>query len=78
MADGSSNSIVNLGRISKPAEILLRKISKAFGTVFEPYQLKRMAKAEVAASMTRAEGEIAVTDLQRRAMRRFVNEEAIR
>ena len=43
---GSNNSIVNLGDLSKPATVLIEKISDAIGGIFKPYQIKRIAKAE--------------------------------
>jgi hypothetical protein len=74
MAD--SNSIINLGELSKPATVLIEKISEAIGGIFKPYQIKRIAKAEAAASLIEAESQIQITDLHRRAMHRFVEEEA--
>ena len=51
-----SNSIINLGGLSKPATVLIEKISDAVGGVFKPYQIKRIAKAE--ASLIEAETQI--------------------
>lgn len=76
MNEGTSNSIINLGNLSKPADTLIKKISAAVGGIFEPWQIKRIAKAEAEASLIQAEGEIQVTDLHRRAMHRFIEEEA--
>lgn len=76
MPEGTSNSLVNLGDISKPADTLIKKVSKAVGGVFAPYQIKRVAKAEAEAAIIKAESEIQITDLHRRAMHRFVEEEA--
>ena len=75
MSEGTSNSIINLGDISKPADTLIKKVASAVGCIFEPYQIKRIAKAEAEASLIRAAGDIQVTELQRRAMQRFVEEE---
>jgi hypothetical protein len=46
------------------------------GGLFKPYQIVRVAKAEVEADRIRAEGQIQITDLQRRAFHRFLEEEA--
>ena len=73
MTDGG---LVNLGELSKPATILIEKISDAVGGRFKPYQIRRVAKAESEAELVKAEGEIKITDLHRRAMHRFVEEEA--
>lgn len=76
MSEGTTNSLVNLGDIAKPADTLIKKVSKAVGGVFAPYQIKRVAKAEAEAAIIQAETQIQITDLHRRAMPRFVEEEA--
>jgi hypothetical protein len=78
MADDNSMSIVNLGKLSKPADTLIKKVSGAIGGVFEPWQIKRVAKAEAEANLIKANSEIEITDLHRRAMHRFAEEEANR
>lgn len=78
MSDDKSISLVNLGKLSKPANTLIEKVSLAIGGVFEPWQIKRIAKAEAEANLIKAESEIQITDLHRRAMHRFVEEEAKR
>jgi hypothetical protein len=70
-----SNSIINLGELSKPATVLIEKISEAVGGVFKPYQVVRVAKAEAEADKIRASAHIEVEDLQRRALHRFLLEE---
>ena len=72
----SDNPLVNLGELSKPATVLIEKISDAVGGVFKPYQIVRVAKAEVEAEKIRADSEIVVQDIHRRAMHRFLEEEA--
>ncbi len=71
-----SNSLINLGELSKPATVLIEKISDAVGGIFKPSQIKRIAKAEAEASLIEAETQIQITDLHRRALHRFVEEEA--
>lgn len=78
MPEGTNNSIVHLGDLSKPADTLIKKISQAVGGMFAPFQVKRMAKAEAEAALIKAESAIEITDLHRRAMHRFINEEAQR
>jgi len=78
MPDDSSISVVNLGKLSKPADTLIKKVSSAIGGIFAPWQIKRVAKAEAEASLIKAKAEIEITDLHRRAMHRFVEEEARR
>lgn len=76
MSEGTS--IYPVGDLSKPADTLIKKISNAVGGIFKPYQIKRVAKAEAEAALIKAQTEIQVTDLHRRAMHRFVEEEANR
>ena len=78
MSEDKSISLVNLGNLSKPADTLIKKVSNAVGVIFEPYQITRVAKAEAKANLIKAESGIQITDLQRRAMYRFVEEEAKR
>lgn len=78
MSDDKSTSLVNLGNLSKPADTLVKKVSAAVGGVFRPWQIERVAKAQAKADLIRAQSEIEITDLHRRAMHRFVEEEAQR
>jgi hypothetical protein len=76
----NGNSIINLGDISKPAVVLIEKISDAIGGYFKPYQIRRIARAEADAEKIKAlaqvETQIEITELQQRALHRFVFEEA--
>jgi hypothetical protein len=74
----SGNPLANLGDLTKPAAILIEKISDAVGGVFKPFQIVRVAKAEAEAELIHAKAQIQVSDLQRRAMHRFLVEEAKR
>jgi hypothetical protein len=71
----SENPIIGLGELSKPATVLIEKISEAVGGLFKPYQLVRVAKAEAEAERIRAETRIQISDLQRRAFYRWLDEE---
>ena len=78
MSQSSSNSLINLGNLSKPADTLIKKVSDAVGGLFAPYQVKRMAKAEAEAAMIKAQSKTEITDLHRRAVHRWIEEEAQR
>ena len=78
MAEDKSISLVHLGKLSKPADTLIKKVSSAVGGMFEPWQIKRVAKAQAEADLIKAQSQIEITDLHRRAMHRFVEEEAQR
>lgn len=79
--------IDNAGELSKPATVLLEKISDAIGGLAKPWQIERVAKAEGKAEIIRvvsqaevekikAISQIEITELQRRAVQRFFVEEA--
>jgi len=72
----SDNPLSNIGELSKPATVLVEKISDAIGGIFKPYQIVRVAKAESEARRIETESQIEVTDLERRAFARFMKEEA--
>lgn len=74
MADG--NSLINLGDLSKPATVLIEKISAAVGIVYEPHRVKRMARAEAEAEKIKALARIELSDIEHRAIERFVAQEA--
>ncbi len=74
MTEGKS--LINFGDLSKPATVLIKKISEAVGGYFKPYQIKRVAKAESEADLIKVESQIQISDLQRRAVNRFIAEEA--
>ena len=78
MSSDNSNSIAALGNLSKPANTLIKKVSNAAGVLYEPVQIKRIAKAKAKADLIAAKSEIEITDLHRRAAKRWVNEEAHR
>ncbi|MCH7870731.1 MAG: DUF2806 domain-containing protein [Planctomycetes bacterium] len=74
MPEGSS--LINFGDLGKPATALIEKVSEALGGAFKPFQIKRVAKAEAKAEIIRAQGQIEVTELNKRALARFMGEEA--
>lgn len=78
MSEDKSISVLNLGKLSKPANTLIKKVSSAVGGIFEPWQIKRVAKAKAEAELIKAKADIEITDLHRRAMHRFIEEEALR
>lgn len=71
-----SSPLAPLGDLSKPANTLIEKISEAIGGIFKPYQIRRVARAEADANIIRAASQIEITELQHRALHRFILEEA--
>jgi hypothetical protein len=69
-----------IGELTKPAIVLIEKVSDAIGGGFRPFQIKRVARAEAEAdrikAITQIETQIEITDLTRRALGRFLIEES--
>ena len=70
-----SNSLVNLGDLSKPVTILIERISDAIGGIAKPWQTVRLAEAEAKASIIQAQSKIEISDLEGRSLLRMVREE---
>ena len=70
--------IVDIGKLSKPVDTLIKKVSNATGILYEPHHIKRIAKAKAKADLIAAQSNIDITDLHRRAANRWINEEAKR
>ncbi len=73
MSEG--NSLINFGDLSKPATVLIEKISSAIGTIYEPTQIKRVAKAEAEADKIKALASIEMSQIKQRAIARLIQEE---
>ena len=68
-------SLINVRGLTKPATVLVEKISNAVGILWEPTQIRRIAQAKSDAALILANNEIEIDDVKRRAARRFVEEE---
>lgn len=71
-----NNALINSGSLSKPATILIKKISNAVGVLYEPTRIRRQAKAEADAEKIKALAHLELTSLQERAIERLVHQEA--
>jgi len=69
-------SLIKADQLTKPATVLIKKISEAIGGIFKPYQIVRVAKAEAEADRIHEDSQIQITEIHRRAMHRFLEEEA--
>ena len=69
---------ISLLGLDKVAVRFIEKVSDAAGVFYEPTRITRKAKAEAKADLIRADSQIAVDELQRRAATRFVLEETQR
>ena len=68
-------SLISARGLTKPATVLIEKISNAVGTLWEPAQIRRVAQAKADATMILATGDIEVDEVRRRAAARFIEEE---
>jgi hypothetical protein len=73
MSEGGA--LINLGDVSKPATVLIEKISDAIGGIAKPWQVKRVARAEAEADLIRGQARIELSDMEQRALIRMVHEE---
>ncbi len=71
----NGGGLINLGDISKPATVLIEKISDAVGGIAKPWQIKRVAQAEADAALIEANARVQVTEIEQRALIRMVREE---
>ena len=71
----SNSSLINLGDLAKPVNTLVEKISDAVGILYEPHRIRNNAEAEADAAIIKAQAEIEITDLQRRAEHRRIVED---
>lgn len=71
----SENGLMNLGELSKPATVLIEKISDAVGGFCRPWQMKRVAKAEHDIAVMEAQKAIQIEDIHRRAVARWIKAE---
>jgi len=71
----SDTSLINIGELSKPATVLIEKVSSAIGVLYEPRRIRREAEAKADAALVEAESRIQIGELERRALTRFVVEQ---
>jgi hypothetical protein len=67
--------LINIGDLTKPATLLIEKITEGIAGIYRPYQIRRIAEAEAEAEKIHAIAHIEIDELQRRALTRFVAEE---
>ena len=68
-------SLINLKGLSKPVTAFIKKISDAMGVLYEPKRIIRKAQAEAEAKKIAAQGDMEVTEIQRRGLIRLIVEE---
>jgi len=68
--------IIDLGKLSKPATVLIEKVSSAIGIAYEPTRIRRKAQAQIDAEKIKALGRLEIGALEQRALERLVFQEA--
>ena len=63
------------GELTKPATLLVKKISNAIGVIYEPTKIRRIAKASADAEKIKALNTIEVSEIEQRAINRIVQKE---
>jgi len=74
-SDPTSGGLVSLEGLTKPATVLIEKISDAIGTLWRPRQIVREARAQAEAEKIKAIAGIEITEIQRRGMVRFIEQQ---
>lgn len=71
------NPLIDLSGLSKPATVLIERVSDATGGIFKPWQIERVAKAKAKAKarLIKVNSEIEADQIRKRAFNRFISEE---
>lgn len=75
LSNMTSNSLIDVGKLSEPATELVKRVSDAVGGILKPWQTERVAKAEAKADRIKTLEGIKTSQLGYRAIKRFYNEE---
>jgi hypothetical protein len=67
--------ITNVTGLEKPATELINRVSEAIGGIAKPWQMKRVAKAEVEIKKLHALADLEITEVRERAIERMILEE---
>ena len=74
----ANSSLIDLGNLSKPATVLIEKVSDAVGGIAKPWQIRRVARAEADAEFIRTQTKIEISEIEQRALERLVREEGMK
>lgn len=76
---GQDNPLINIDTsgLTEPAKLLIKKMASGCGILYDPIGKVRQAKAEVKVKKLQALGEIELSEIQQRALNRFIQEETI-
>lgn len=71
----AGGALAALGTLSKPATILIDRMSDAVGGIAKPWQMKRVARAEAMVKAIRTQSKLDICEIEQRALVRFMKEE---
>lgn len=74
----AKNSIVDIGKLSKPIEKLLDHIANTTGVIYEPTRIVRKAKADAKALLIQKEADLLASSIEKRALSRIQHAEVQR
>ncbi len=74
----NGKSLVDLGELSKPATVLVKKVCNAVGILYEPRRIRKRAEAEADAEKIKALASTELNEIQQRAIDRLIHQEARR
>ena len=69
-------AMVNFGDLTKPATVLIEKVSNAVGVLYEPRRIVKKAEAEAEAEKIKAIAGIELSEIAQRGVERLVQQEA--
>jgi hypothetical protein len=75
MSETDSNAIKVEVDLTKPATVLIEKISGAVGVLYEPTRIKKKAKADAESEILMAKAKVKATQIEKRAAKRLILEE---
>lgn len=70
--------IKDLSGISQPATELIKRISDALGSLLQPWQMRRIARAQTDVDQIMAESQIKISEIEQRGINRLIKEEGRR
>ncbi|MEO1260037.1 MAG: hypothetical protein AAFZ15_14685 [Bacteroidota bacterium] len=68
---------IDIGKLAEPVTKLIEKVADAAGAIFEPFQMKRIAKAKHIIEKMEFIHQLKLNDLQKRAAQRFIHTETL-
>ncbi len=70
-----NNSIINLGNLTKPATVLIEKVSNAVGVLYEPRRIIKKAEAEAEVAKIKALAGIELSEIEERGVLRLIHQQ---